>query len=106
MEEIDFRSGRVKFVLPADAFDENDDEDLLSVEYPNGFHLFLSWSIGRKIFSVEIKRDMTEYVTYVTHNRNMVVPLLSEAIERVERESRDATPYYGTLWKAVTIIRE
>lgn len=82
---VDFSTGRVVFL------DATQKEDMLQVEYPNGFLLDMGWYQDRYIISVIQNFDWTHPVRqYETSETNQLPALLTEAVRLVEKESQSA----------------
>ena len=82
---VNFGTGKVIFL------DVTRKEDMLQVEYPNGFLLDMGWYQDRYIISVIHNFDWTHPVQqYETAERNQLPKLLTEAVRLVEKESRSA----------------
>ena len=73
---MDFGTGKIIFL------DITQKEDMLQVEYPNGFLLDMGWYQDRYIISIIQK--------YETVERNQLPKLLTEAVRLVEKESQSA----------------
>lgn len=83
--KMDFGTGKVIFL------DVTQKEDMLQVEYPNGFLLDMGWYQDRYIILVIHNFDWTHPVQqYETAERNQLPKLLTEAVRLVEKESRSA----------------
>ena len=81
--DVDFGTGKVIFL------DVTQKEDMLQVEYPNGFLLDMGWYQDRYIILVIHNFDWTHPVQqYETAEKNQLSTLLMEAIRLVEKESR------------------
>ena len=82
---MDFGTGKIIFL------DITQKEDMLQVEYPNGFLLDMGWYQDRYIISIIQNFDWTHPVQqYETAERNQLPKLLTEAVRLVERESQSA----------------
>ena len=82
---VDFGTGKVIFL------DVTRKEDMLQVEYPNGFLLDMGWYQDRYIISIIQNFDWTHPVQqYETTETNQLPALLMEAVYLVEKESRSA----------------
>ena len=82
---VDFGTGKVIFL------DVTRKEDMLQVEYPNGFLLDMGWYQDRYIISVIHNFDWANPVQqYETTETNQLPALLMEAVYLVEKESRSA----------------
>ena len=82
---VNFGTGKVIFL------DDTRKEDMLQVEYPNGFLLDMGWYQDRYIISIIHNFDWTHPVQqYETAERNQLPTLLTEAVRLVEKESRSA----------------
>ena len=65
-------------------------EDMLQVEYPNGFLLDMGWYQDRYIISIIHNFDWTHPVKrYEAADRNQLPALLTEAAHSVERASQN-----------------
>ena len=83
--KVDFGTGTVTFL------DDTQKEDMLQVEYPNGFLLDMGWYQDRYIIPVIQDFDWTHPVKrYETAERNQLSTLLTEAVRLVEKESQSA----------------
>lgn len=83
--KIDFDTGKVIFL------DATRKEDMLQVEYPNGFLLDMGWYQDRYIISVIHNFDWANPVQqYETTETNQLPKLLTEAVRLVEKESQSA----------------
>ena len=83
--KIDFDTGKVIFL------DATRKEDMLQVEYPNGFLLDMGWYQDRYIISIIQNFDWTRPVQqYETTETNQLPKLLTEAVRLVEKESQSA----------------
>ena len=83
--KIDFDTGKVIFL------DATRKEDMLQVEYPNGFLLDMGWYQDRYIISVIHNFDWAHPVQqYETTETNQLPTLLTEAVRLVEKESQSA----------------
>ena len=83
--KIDFDTGKVIFL------DATQKEDMLQVEYPNGFLLDMGWYQDRYIISVIHNFDWANPVQqYETTETNQLPKLLTEAVRLVEKESQSA----------------
>lgn len=83
--KVDFGTGTVTFL------DDTQKEDMLQVEYPNGFLLDMGWYQDRYIISIIQNFDWTHPVQqYETAERNQLPKLLTEAVRLVENESQSA----------------
>lgn len=83
--KVDFGTGTVTFL------DDTQKEDMLQVEYPNGFLLDMGWYQDRYIISVIHNFDWANPVQqYETTETNQLPALLMEAVYLVEKESRSA----------------
>ena len=83
--KIDFGTGKIIFL------DITQKEDMLQVEYPNGFLLDMGWYQDRYIISVIHNFDWANPVQqYETTETNQLPALLMEAVYLVEKESRSA----------------
>lgn len=98
LENIDYLSGNVRWI-------ENElQEDMLLVAYPNNYILDMGWYKDR--FIIYIIRDnewRCPVVSYSTHNENKLMCLLKQAVQRVDEEAKKSTPYCGELWETETI---
>mgnify|MGYP000611715158 FL=1 len=82
---VNFGTGKVIFL------DDTRKEDMLQVEYPNGFLLDMGWYQDRYIISIIQNFEWTHPVQqYETAERNQLPTLLTEAVRLVEKESRSA----------------
>ena len=82
---VDFGTGKIIFL------DITQKEDMLQVEYPNGFLLDMGWYQDRYIISIIQNFDWTRPVQqYETTETNQLPALLMEAVYLVEKESRSA----------------
>ena len=83
--KMDFDTGKVIFL------DATQKEDMLQVEYPNGFLLDPGWYQDRYIISVIHNFDWAHQVQqYETTETNQLPTLLTEAVRLVEKESQSA----------------
>ena len=83
--KVDFGTGTVTFL------DDTQKEDMLQVEYPNGFLLDMGWYQDRYIISVIHNFDWANPVQqYETTETNQLPKLLKEAVRLVEKESQSA----------------
>ena len=83
--KIDFDTGKVIFL------DATRKEDMLQVEYPNGFLLDMGWYQDRYIISVIHNFNWANPVQqYETTETNQLPKLLTEAVRLVEKESQSA----------------
>ena len=83
--KVDFGTGTVTFL------DDTQKEDILQVEYPNGFLLDMGWYQDRYIISVIHNFDWANPVQqYETTETNQLPKLLTEAVRLVEKESQSA----------------
>ena len=83
--KVDFGTGTVTFL------DDTQKEDMLQVEYPNGFLLDMGWYQDRYIISVIHNFDWAHPVQqYETTETNQLPALLTEAVRLVEKESQSA----------------
>ena len=83
--KVDFGTGTVTFL------DDTQKEDMLQVEYPNGFLLDMGWYQDRYIISIIHNFDWTHPVKrYETADGNQLPALLTEAVRFVEKKSRTA----------------
>lgn len=83
--KMDFGTGTVTFL------DDTQKEDMLQVEYPNGFLLDMGWYQDRYIISVIHNFDWANPVQqYETTETNQLPKLLTEAVRLVEKESQSA----------------
>ena len=82
---MDFGTGKIIFL------DITQKEDMLQVEYPNGFLLDMGWYQDRYIISIIQNFDWTHPVQqYETAERNQLPKLLTEAVGSVEKKSQSA----------------
>ena len=82
---MDFGTGKIIFL------DITQKEDMLQVEYPNGFLLDMGWYQDRYIISVIHNFDWANPVQqYETTETNQLPKLLAEAVRLVEKESQSA----------------
>ena len=82
---MDFGTGKIIFL------DITQKEDMLQVEYPNGFLLDMGWYQDRYIISIIQNFDWTHPVRqYETSETNQLPALLTEAVRLVEKESQSA----------------
>ena len=82
--KVDFGTGTVTFL------DDTQKEDILQVEYPNGFLLDMGWYQDRYIISIIHNFDWTHPVKrYEAADRNQLPALLTEAAHSVERASQN-----------------
>ena len=82
---MDFGTGKIIFL------DITQKEDMLQVEYPNGFLLDMGWYQDRYIISVIHNFDWANPVhQYETTETNQLPKLLTEAVRLVEKESQSA----------------
>ena len=82
---MDFGTGKIIFL------DITQKEDMLQVEYPNGFLLDMGWYQDRYIISIIQNFDWTHPVQqYETAERNQLPTLLTEAVRLAEKESQSA----------------
>ena len=82
---MDFGTGKIIFL------DITQKEDMLQVEYPNGFLLDMGWYQDRYIIFVIHNFDWSHPVQqYETSETNQLPALLMEAVYLVEKESRSA----------------
>ena len=82
---MDFGTGKIIFL------DITQKEDMLQVEYPNGFLLDMGWYQDRYIIFVIHNFDWSHPVQqYETTETNQLPALLTEAVGLVETESRSA----------------
>ena len=82
---MDFGTGKIIFL------DITQKEDMLQVEYPNGFLLDMGWYQDRYIISVIHNFDWANPVKqYETTETNQLPKLLTEAVRLVEKESQSA----------------
>ena len=85
--QVDFSTGRVVFL------DITQKEDMLQVEYPNGFLLDMGWYQDRYIISIIQNFDWTHPVQqYETAERNQLPKLLMEAVRLLDKASPSAGP--------------
>ena len=83
--KMDFDTGKVIFL------DATRKEDMLQVEYPNGFLLDMGWYQDRYTISIIQNFDWTHPVQqYETTETNQLPKLLTEAVRLVEKESQSA----------------
>lgn len=83
--KVDFSTGTVTFL------DDTQKEDMLQVEYPNGFLLDMGWYQDRYIILVIRDFDWAHPVKrYETADRDQLSALLTEAVRLVEKESQSA----------------
>ena len=83
--KMDFDTGKVIFL------DATRKEDMLQVEYPNGFLLDMGWYQDRYIILVIRDFDWAHPVKrYETADRDQLSALLTEAVRLVEKESQSA----------------
>ena len=83
--KVNFGTGTVTFL------DDTQKEDMLQVEYPNGFLLDMGWYQDRYIILVIRDFDWAHPVKrYETADRDQLLTLLTEAVRLVEQESRSA----------------
>ena len=83
--KMDFDTGKVIFL------DATRKEDMLQVEYPNGFLLDMGWYQDRYIILVIRDFDWAHPVKrYETADRDQLPALLTEAVRLVEKESQSA----------------
>ncbi len=83
--KVDFGTGTVTFL------DDTRKEDMLQVEYPNGFLLDMGWYQNRYIISIIQNFDWAHPVKqYETAEENQLPALLTKAVRFVEKESRTA----------------
>ena len=83
--KVDFGTGTVTFL------DDTQKEDMLQVEYPNGFLLDMGWYQDRYIISVIHNFDWAHPVQqYETTETNQLPTLLTEAVRLVGKESQSA----------------
>ena len=83
--KVDFSTGTVTFL------DDTQKEDMLQVEYPNGFLLDMGWYQDRYIILVIRDFDWAHPVQqYETTETNQLPKLLTEAVRLVEKESQSA----------------
>ena len=83
--KMDFGTGEIIFL------DTTQKEDMLQVEYPNGFLLDMGWYQDRYIISVIHNFDWANPVQqYETTETNQLPKLLTEAVRLVEKESQSA----------------
>ena len=82
---MDFGTGKIIFL------DITQKEDMLQVEYPNGFLLDIDWYQDRYIISIIQNFDWTRPVQqYETTETNQLPKLLTEAVRLVEKKSQSA----------------
>ena len=82
--KVNFGTGTVTFL------DDTQKEDMLQVEYPNGFLLDMGWYQDRYIISIIHNFDWTHPVKrYETADGNQLPALLTEAAHSVERASQN-----------------
>ena len=82
---MDFGTGKIIFL------DITQKEDMLQVEYPNGFLLDMGWYQDRYIIFVIHNFDWSHPVRlYEATETNPLPALLTEAVGLVEKESRSA----------------
>ena len=82
---VNFGTGKVIFL------DDTRKEDMLQVEYPNGFLLDMGWYQDRYIISIIHNFDWANPVQqYETTETNQLPKLLTEAVRLVEKESQSA----------------
>lgn len=96
---IDFLSGEVAWQ------DDYLQEDMLQVRYPNNYILDVGWYEGAQKFIIYIVRDFewgTPVAQYESKTKEGMMDFLAKAIKRIEHESHNGKPYYGTLWKTET----
>ena len=80
---MDFGTGKIIFL------DITQKEDMLQVEYPNGFLLDMGWYQDRYIIFVIHNFDWSHPVQqYETTETNQLPTLLTEAVRLVEKESQ------------------
>lgn len=98
--DIDFLSGKVDWIC------DSLEGDMLSVEYPNNYDLFVDWCEHEQTFYFTIIRD-NEYdvpvVKYIATNAHDMRILFIQAVNRIEEESKKGRPYYGGLWKTEVV---
>ena len=83
--KVDLGTGTVTFL------DDTQKEDMLQVEYPNGFLLDMGWYQDRYIISIIQDFDWAHPVKrYETKEEKQLLMLLTEAVRLVEKESRTA----------------
>ena len=83
--KMDFGTGEIIFL------DITQKEDMLQVEYPNGFLLDMGWYQDRYIISVIHNFNWANPVQqYETTETNQLPKLLTEAVRLVEKESQSA----------------
>ena len=83
--KVDFGTGTVTFL------DDTQKEDMLQVEYPNGFLLDMGWYQDRYIISIIHNFDWTHPVKqYEIEDEDQLPVLLTETVCLVEQESRTA----------------
>ena len=81
---MDFGTGKIIFL------DITQKEDMLQVEYPNGFLLDMGWYQDRYIISIIQNFDWTHPVKrYEAADRDQLPALLTEAAHSVERASQN-----------------
>lgn len=97
--DIDFLSGNVKWVY------DTLEEDMVLVEYSNHYVLNAGWNEAEQVYDIFIFRDSssTPVVKYVATNIENARTLLIQAIKRIDEESQNSKPYYGSLWKTEII---
>ena len=82
---MDFGTGKIIFL------DITQKEDMLQVEYPNGFLLDMGWYQDRYIIFVIHNFDWSHPVQqYETSETNQLPALLTEAVGSVEKDSQSA----------------
>ena len=82
---MDFGTGKIIFL------DITQKEDMLQVEYPNGFLLDMGWSQDSYIIAIIQNFAWAHPVQqYETVERNQLPKLLTEAVRLVEKESQSA----------------
>lgn len=82
---VDFGFGKVIFL------DDTKKEDMLQVEYPNGFLLDMGWYQNRYIVSIIQNFDWEHPVKqYETAERNQLSAFLTKAVRLVEKKSQSA----------------
>ncbi len=80
---VDFGTGTVTFL------DDTQKEDMLQVEYPNGFLLDMGWYQDRYIISIIQNFDWMHPVKrYETADMDQLPVLLTEAVHFAEKEPR------------------
>ena len=85
LSRMDFGTGKIIFL------DITQKEDMLQVEYPNGFLLDMGWYQDRYIIFVIHNFDWSHPVQqYETSETNQLPALLTEAVGSVEKESQSA----------------